>query len=64
MVKDDATKKSCVCTQRLTDMLRAAQPVKKSSLMKVTCVHCGKVFRTDSEREYCFDCEEKMRRQR
>lgn len=45
MVKDDATKKSCVCTQRLTDMLRAAQPVKKSSLMKVTCAHCGKVFR-------------------
>ena len=38
---------------------KAAVPVKKSSLIKVACADCGKVFWTDGETEYCFDCEAK-----
>jgi hypothetical protein len=52
----------CGCTQRFSDMLRAAQPVKKSSLVKVTCADCGKVFWSNLEKEYCFDCEAKKQK--
>ncbi|MFP3984758.1 MAG: hypothetical protein ACLFU9_02150 [Candidatus Bathyarchaeia archaeon] len=62
MVKDDSTQKECACTQRLRDLLRAAQPAKGSSLIKVTCADCGKAFWANSERKYCFDCEIKRRK--
>lgn len=59
MVEDDSDKKACACTQKQRDPSRAAQPAKEPSLIKTTCDHCGKKFWTDSEREYCFDCEVK-----
>ena len=58
MVDGEKTER-CACTQKLLDMPRAAHPVKKSSLIKVTCADCGKVFWSDREKEYCFECEEK-----
>lgn len=61
MVKDEPTRKECACTQRL-DLLCAAQPAKESSLIKVTCADCGKVFWTNTKREYCFNCEVKRRK--
>ncbi|UCH32453.1 MAG: hypothetical protein JSV05_03490 [Candidatus Bathyarchaeota archaeon] len=61
-MNDGETAKGCACTQKLSDLLRAAQPVKKSSLMKATCADCGKVFCSDRETEYCFDCETKRKK--
>ena len=50
---------ACGCTQRFSDLLRAERPVKKSSLIKVTCVDCGKVSWSNLEKEHCFNCEAK-----
>jgi len=52
---------TCGCTQKFLDLRRAGQTVKKSSLIKVTCADCGKVFWANLEKEYCFDCEEKKK---
>jgi len=59
---ENRTPKTCACTQRLSDLLRAAKPVKPSSLVKVACVGCGKVFWSDSEKEYCFECDAKNKK--
>jgi len=62
MAESETTKGCpCGCTQRFLDMLRG-QPVKKSSLIKVTCADCGKVFWSNLEKEYCFDCEAKTQK--
>ena len=61
-MSEGKTAKGCACTQKLSDLLRASQPVKKSSLKKVTCADCGKVFGSDRETEYCFDCEAKRKK--
>jgi hypothetical protein len=61
-MNEDETAKKCACTQKLSDLLRAAQPVKKSSLIEVTGADCGKVFWSDRETEYCFDCEAKSKK--
>jgi hypothetical protein len=53
---------SCECTQRFSDLLRAAQPIKKSSLIKVTCANCERGFWTNFEKQYCFNCEAKKRK--
>lgn len=50
---------TCGCTQKFLDLRRAEQTVKKSSLIKVTCADCGKVFWSNLQKEYCFDCEKK-----
>jgi len=60
MVEEEPSKKECACTQRLRDLLRATPP-KESILVKVTCANCRKVFWTNPERKYCFDCEVKRR---
>lgn len=60
MVKDKTTE-GCACTQNLLDMLRAAQTAKKTSLTKITCSDCGKVFCSNADRKLCFDCEAKKR---
>jgi hypothetical protein len=52
--------KDCACTQKLLDLARAAHTVKKSSLMKVTCVDCKKVFWSNVEMKSCFDCIRKL----
>ncbi len=62
MARDESPQKECACTQRLRDILRAAQPAKESSLTKITCAGCRKVFWANFEREYCFDCEAKRRK--
>jgi len=49
----------CGCTQKFSDLLRAAQPNKKTSLIRVFCSSCGRVFLSNFEKEYCFDCEVK-----
>jgi NAD-dependent dihydropyrimidine dehydrogenase PreA subunit len=35
---------------------------KKSLLHRVVCGECGKTFLTDRETEYCFSCEDKVRK--
>ncbi|PKL66577.1 MAG: hypothetical protein CVV28_09235 [Methanobacteriales archaeon HGW-Methanobacteriales-1] len=32
---------------------------KESNLREIVCKGCGKVFKTNSDSEYCFDCEKK-----
>lgn len=41
----------CSCSLEIVD--------KKSKLHKVLCKGCGKVFKTNRDVEYCFDCEKK-----
>lgn len=53
-------KKECACTQNLRDLLRAYAP-KKDPLRKIVCTECGKVFWTDRDTNYCFDCEAKKK---
>lgn len=35
------------------------RPKKRSSLRKVACPSCGKVFSTNRDTDFCFDCEKK-----
>jgi hypothetical protein len=56
----DETQKGCACTQGLQDLLRAASP-KNDLLRKFTCAGCGKVFWTNSDSDYCFDCQAKKK---
>ncbi|KUK00883.1 MAG: hypothetical protein XD44_1058 [Methanobacteriaceae archaeon 41_258] len=35
---------------------------KASTLKKVVCKGCGKVFRTNRDTEYCYDCQKKLSR--
>ena len=56
---ESETTKGCACTQGLRDLLRAA--AKNDLLRKVTCAGCGKVFWTNSDGEYCFDCAAKKK---
>lgn len=32
---------------------------KESTIKQVTCVNCGKNFKTNSEKKICFDCSKK-----
>jgi hypothetical protein len=41
----------CSCSLDIVD--------KESSLRQVRCKMCGKVFKTNRDAEYCFDCEKK-----
>jgi len=63
-MNEGETVKECACSQKLSNLLFAAHPTKKSSLMKVTCADCGKVFWSDRETQYCFDCEAKRKKSR
>lgn len=44
----------CSCSLDIID--------KKSSLMEVTCKICGKTFKTNKNRDLCFDCEKTGRK--
>lgn len=33
----------------------------ESELIKVQCRECGKIFRTNQEKEFCYDCSKKIR---
>jgi len=57
---ESETTKGCACTQNLQDLLRAATQ-KNDLLRKVTCAGCGKVFWTNSDSDYCFDCAAKKK---
>ena len=50
--------KGCACTQGLRDLLRARTP-KKDPLIRIVCAGCSKVFTSNIDKEYCFDCEAK-----
>lgn len=41
----------CSCSLEIVD--------KKSALKELVCKNCGKVFKTNRNTEYCFDCEKK-----
>jgi len=58
MSKDEPNLKACACATRTADLLRAA-PVKRDWLRKTTCPFCKKVFWTNRDTDYCFDCEPK-----
>jgi hypothetical protein len=60
-LSESKTRKGCACTQGLQDLLRAYSP-KKDPLRNVVCAGCGKVFWTNFDREYCFDCEAEKKR--
>ncbi|MDQ1279075.1 MAG: hypothetical protein QG670_335 [Thermoproteota archaeon] len=57
---ENETPKECACTQNLRDLLRAAAP-KNNPLRKVTCINCGKIFWTNSDKDYCFNCQDKKK---
>jgi hypothetical protein len=42
----------CSCSLDIVD--------KESSLREIVCKGCGKVLKTNSNREYCFDCKKKL----
>jgi len=44
----------CACSLDVVD--------KKTELKQVTCKGCGKVFKTNRETEYCFDCGIKVKK--
>jgi DNA-directed RNA polymerase subunit RPC12/RpoP len=41
----------CSCSLEIID--------KKSSLRDVRCKNCGKVFKTNRDTQFCFNCERK-----
>lgn len=44
----------CSCSLDIID--------KKSSLIEVTCKNCGKTFKTNIDKDLCFDCEKTGRK--
>lgn len=34
---------------------------KESTLKEVKCISCGKIFKTNKETHYCWECEKKIR---
>ena len=44
----------CSCSLDIVD--------KKTELKQVTCKGCGKVFKTNRDTEYCFDCGLKLKK--
>ena len=53
---NDKSTGDCACTQKLSDLAQAGQVVKKSSLLKIACVECGKVFWSNVKLNTCFNC--------
>ncbi|MEM3536831.1 MAG: hypothetical protein QXF44_03570 [Candidatus Bathyarchaeia archaeon] len=53
------SKPPCSCTQAAADLLKSVSPVKEGILKEVKCKGCGKVFLTNFETEYCYDCRRK-----
>jgi len=43
----------CSCSLDIVD--------KKCSLKEVVCKNCGKVFKTNRNTDYCFDCEKSIK---
>jgi hypothetical protein len=41
----------CSCSLDIVD--------KESSLREIRCKGCGKIFKTNRDADYCFDCERK-----
>jgi len=56
MSQDDQERKTCACTSRFLDLMRAPPP-KREWFRKTTCPNCKKVYWTNRESDYCFDCE-------
>ena len=44
----------CACSLDIVD--------KKSGLVDLQCKDCGKTFKSNVEKDYCFDCEKKHRK--
>lgn len=42
----------CPCSLDIVD--------KESDLKEIVCKGCGKVFKTNTNSEYCFDCKKKL----
>ena len=51
---------TCSCTQAAADMLKGVSPVKDGMLREVKCKSCGKIFLTNFDTDYCFDCRRKI----
>lgn len=43
----------CSCSLDIVD--------KDTSLREIRCKNCGKIFKTNREVDYCFDCEKKVK---
>ncbi|MGC8939284.1 MAG: hypothetical protein ACP5IM_01875 [Candidatus Bathyarchaeia archaeon] len=57
--KKTETNSPCSCTQAAADLLKSVSPIKEGMLKEVKCKGCGKIFLTNFETEYCFDCRRK-----
>lgn len=64
MTDSEKEGEGCSCDQELWKYLPPElrpKEKKPSTLHKVTCRGCGRVFWTNKETEYCFDCERQNR---
>lgn len=43
----------CSCSLDIVD--------KDTSLREIRCKNCGKIFKTNRDVDYCFDCEKKVK---
>lgn len=43
----------CSCSLDIVD--------KDTSLREIRCKNCGKIFKTNRDADYCFDCEKKVK---
>ena len=56
-VTDRKIEESCACLYYLQGQAKMIK--KKASLYRVKCKGCGREFLSNTEKEYCFDCEKK-----
>ena len=52
MIQGQVNSRGCTC---MTGVLKPA----KSSLKKIKCKDCGKIFKTNIDTEYCSKCRKK-----
>ncbi len=52
----------CTCLYYLQEQAKRIK--KESSLYRVKCKGCGREFLSNTEKEYCFECEEKREKWR
>ncbi|MBS7616399.1 hypothetical protein KEJ45_04300 [Candidatus Bathyarchaeota archaeon] len=59
-MEDLEKRQQCSCAQAAADLLKSVSPVKEGMLQEVKCKRCGKIFLTNFDTEYCYDCRRKQ----
>jgi uncharacterized OB-fold protein len=59
-MKENEAKNPCSCSQAAIDLLRSTSPIKEGMLKEAKCKKCGKIFLTNFDTQYCFDCRRQL----